>query len=236
MSRSSLLLLATLAATTAAAAPAEDDGYDEGYEETEERPQDDLEGAGRFTFMPGWRYASNDRFFDLYYLHPNNRDLERSEGSIGGPLLTGCFAYSPTNLIELGIDLFASYERMTLTGQPGLNAVTYGALFGLRFQHKLDIGPYGLVPSAGVLVGPLISASYFDDGRAVEIVTQSMGVTAGATLYLSDVWGLRFEYRLLTGRGDAEDIGPYEAAGSWFSVGLNYQFPSKPDRPMGRVF
>ncbi len=227
-----LLLLATLAATAAAAAPAEDDGY----EETEERPQEDLEGSRRFSLMTGWRYASNDRFFDKYYSDPDHRGLERSRGAIGGPLLSGSFAYSPTNLIEVGIDLFATYERMEFPGQPGLNAFAFGALIGLRFQHQFEIGRHGLVPSAGVLLGPMLTASYFDEGLAVENAPWSIGVTAGATLYLSDVWGLRFEYRLLSGRGEAEDVGPYEAAGSWFSVGLDYQFPSKPDRPMRRMF
>jgi hypothetical protein len=233
MSRSPLLLLlATLSATSAAAAPQEDDGY----EPTEEKPRNELEGSSRFTLSTGWRYAPNGRFFDAYYQDPDNAGLERSGGGIGGPLLSGGFAYSPINLIEVGIDLFATYERMKLTGQPGLNAVTYGALIGLRFQHKLELGPHGLVPSAGVLIGPMLAASYFDGDKAVENYTQSIGLTAGATVYLSEVWGLRFEYRLLTGRGEVEDIGTYEAAGSWFSVGLNYQFPTMEDRPMGRMF
>ncbi|KFE66166.1 hypothetical protein [Hyalangium minutum] len=231
MSRSLLLLLVVLAATPAAAAPAEDDGY-----ETEEKPRDELEGTSRFSLMTGWRYAPNGRFFDMYYLDPDNRGLKRSRGAMGGPLLTGSFAYSPINWFEVGLDLFATYERMALTGKPGLNAVTYGALFGLRFQHKFDIGSHGLVPSAGFLIGPMLVASYFDGGKALENFTQSIGVTAGATWYLSEAWGLRFEYRLLTGRGDVEDVGSYEGAGSWFSVGFNYQFPPKPDRPMGRMY
>ncbi|MCY1079270.1 hypothetical protein [Archangium lansingense] len=231
MSRRPLLLLATLAATAAAAAPAEDDGY-----EIEERPQKVLEGSSRLSLMTGWRYAPNGPFFDLYYSNPYRRGLERSRGAIGGPLLAGCFAYSPTNLLELGVELFTTYERMEFPGQPGLNAVAVGALVGLRVQHKFAIGHYGLVPSAGVLIGPTFAVSFFDFEGAVENAPWSLGVAAGATLYLSDEWGLRFEYRLLTGRGEAEDIGPYESAGNWFSMGLSYQFPSKPDRPMGRMF
>lgn len=231
MSRSPLLLLALLAATPSLAAKAEDDGY-----ETEEKPRHELEHTSRFSLLTGWRYAPNGRFFDAYYLDPDHVGLQRSGSGIGGPLLSGAFAYSPTNFFELGIDLFATYERMTLTGKPGLNAVTYGALIGLRFQHRLELGPHGVIPSAGVLIGPMLAASYFDGGSALENYTQSIGLTAGATVNLSEVWGLRFEYRLLTGRGEAEDIGTYEAAGSWFSVGLNYQFDSQPDRPMGRMF
>ena len=236
MSRSPLLLLlATLAATAAAAAPAEDEGYDEGYEETEPLPQDELEGSSRFSLMTGWRYASNGRFFDQYYSHPDHRGLERGRGAIGGPLLMASFAYSPINLIEVGIDLYATYERMELTGQPGLNAVGVGALLDLRLQHKFELGRYGLVPSAGVLLGPMFAVSFFDGEDAVENSSQSFGVSVGATLYLSETWGLRLDYRLLTGRGEAEDIGPYDAAGSSFCVGLNYQFPSKP-RPLRRNF
>lgn len=231
MSRSPLLLLALLATILATASEAQDDGY-----ETGEKPRRELEHTSRFSLLTGWRYAPNGRFFDGYYQDPDNVGLERSGSGIGGPLLSGAFAYSPTNFFELGIDLFATYERFKLTGQPGLNAVTYGALIGLRFQHKFEVGPHGLIPSAGVLIGPMLAASYFDGGQAVENYTQSIGLTAGATVNLSEVWGLRFEYRLLTGRGEAEDIGPYEAAGSWFSVGLNYQFESAPDRPMGRMF
>ena len=226
-----LLLLATLAATAATAAPAEDD---DGYEETEALPQDELEGSSRFSLMTGWRYAPNGRFFDQYYSHPDRRGLERARGTIGGPLLMGCFAFSPINLIEVGIDLFTSYERMTFPGQPGLNAFTVGTLLGLRFQHKLEIGRYGLVPSVGALLGPVLMVAAFDGGQALESAPWSFGVTAGATLNLSEVWGLRFEYRLLSGRNAAEDVGPYDAVGNWFSVGLTYQFPSKSDRPMGR--
>jgi hypothetical protein len=228
-----LLLLATLAATAATAAPAEDD---DGYEQTEALPQDELEGSSRFSLMTGWRYAPNGRFFDQYYSHPDRRGLERARGTIGGPLLMGCFAFSPINLIEVGIDLIATYERMELTGQPGLNVVGVGAIVDLRFQHKFELGRYGLVPSAGILLGPMFVASFFDGEDAVESAPQAFGVSVGATLHLSDVWGLRFDYRLLTGRGEAEDIGPFEAAGSWFSVGINYQFPSKPARPLRRMF
>jgi hypothetical protein len=129
--------------------------------------------------------------------------------------LTGTFAYSVTNLIEVGIDLFATYERMHLTRRPALNAFTYGALLGMRFQHQFEIGPRGLMPSVGVL-GPRAHGGGHP-GPHPQV-------------------GLRFEYRLLVAKGETEDLGTYEAAGNWFSVGLNYQFPSEPGRPMGRHF
>jgi hypothetical protein len=231
MCRSPLLLLLVTLASTSAAAQSEDAGYEE-----EEQPQTELDGTSRLSVQTGWRYTPNTRFYDNYYSDVDNRGLQRSRGAIGGPLLTGTFAYSITNLVELGIDLFATYERMQLTGQPGLNAVTYGALLGLRFQHRFDIGPHGLVPSVGLLLGPLLAAAYFDGGFAVENYTQAIGATVGATLGLTPKWGLRVEYRLLAAKGTAEDVGLYEAGGNWFSVGFNYTFPSEPDRPMGRNF
>lgn len=225
MSHGSLLiLLVTLAASSASAQ------YDE------EEPPLELAGSSRLSLQTGWRYAPNTRFYDRYYSQAENRGLSRAGGALGGPLLTATFAYSISNLIELGIDLFATYERMRLTGQPGLNAATYGALVGLRLQKRLELGPEGLVPSVGILTGPLLAASYFDGGRSVENLNQAVGGALGATLRLSPKWGFCFEYRLIFARGEAEDVGLYNAAGHWFSVGMTYQFPSEPDRPLSRRF
>jgi hypothetical protein len=215
-----LLLLLLLTASTASAQ----------YDEEEAPPM--LEGSSRFSLQTGWRYTPNTQFYDDYYSQERTLNLERARGAIGGPLLTATFAYSPMEWLELGIDLFATYERMQLTNQPGLNAVTFGALVGLRFQKRLEIGPEGLVPSVGVLMGPLFAASYFDGGRSVENAAQTIGGTVGATLRLSEKWGLAFEYRLLFAKGVAEKVGVYDAAGNWFSVGMTYQFPSMPDRPI----
>jgi hypothetical protein len=226
MSHGSLIiLLVTLAASSASAQ------YDD-----EEAPPPELVGSSRFSLQTGWRYTANTRFFDRYYSQEENRRLSRAGGAIGGPLLTATFAYSFTNLIELGIDLFATYERMRLTGQPGLNTVTYGALLGLRFQKRLELGPEGLIPSVGIVTGPLFAGAYFDGGRALETSNQTVGVSAGATLRLNPTWGLNFEYRLLVAQGEAEDVGKYNAGGHWFAMGMTYQFASEPDRPMSRRF
>jgi hypothetical protein len=215
---------------TASTASAEDDEYDE-----EEAPPM-LEGSSRISIQTGWRYAPNTRFYDGYYSQPGNLNLARSEGAIGGPLLTATFAYSPLEWLELGIDLSTTYERMLLTGKPGLNAITLGALVGLRFQKRLELGPAVLVPWGGVLLGPLFAASYFDGGRSVENAAQALGGTVGATLRFSETWGIAFEYRLILAKGDAENVGVYDAAGNWFSVGMTYQFPPEPDRPMSKLF
>ena len=225
MSHGSLLiLLVTLAASSASAQ------YDE------DAPPPELKGTGRFSLQTGWRYTPNTRFYDNYYSQAENRDLSRARGSIGGPLLTATFAYSFTNLIELGIDLFTTYERMRLAGQPGLNTVTYGALLGLRFQKRLELGPEGLIPSVGILTGPLFAGAYFDGGRAIETSNQAVGLSLGATLRLSPKWGLALEYRLLLARGEVEDIGKYNAGGHWFALGMTYQFAQESDRPLSGRF
>jgi hypothetical protein len=57
-----------------------------------------------------------------------------------------------------------------------------------------------------------------------------------ATLRLNSKWGVSFEYRLVFARGEAEDLGLYNAAGHGFAVGMTYQFPEVPDRPLSRHF
>jgi hypothetical protein len=227
MCRSHLLLLVVLAASVASAQDSE-------YEEEKLPPK--LDGSRRFSLQAGWRYHPNTAFYDDFYSQPGNRDLERAGGSIGGPLLLGMFGYSPLEWLELSLEPFATYERMRLTGEPGLNAITYGALIGVRLQKLLRIGPEGVVPSLGIATGPLLAASYFDGGRALENFTQTLGVSAGLTVRITPTWGLTLDYRLLVGQGFAEDIGTYQAAGSWFSVGFNYTLPEVPDRPMNRNF
>ena len=218
------LLLVLLTASTASAQ----------YDEEEAPPM--LEGSSRFSLQTGWRYTPNTRFFDDYYSRPENQDLERAGGAIGGPLLAATFAYSPREWLELGIDLSATYERMQLTHQPGLNAMTFGALVGLRLQKQLEFGPKVLVPSVGVLMGSMFAAAHFDGGGSVENFAPTIGATVGTILRLSETWGLAFEYRLLFGKGVAEKVGAYDAAGNYLSVGMTYQFPAAPERPMSKLF
>jgi hypothetical protein len=222
--RGVLLLLVTLTASVAFAQ----------YDEDEEPKR--LEGTSRISLQGGWRYAPNFKFYDNYYFARANRNLERSRGSIGGPLLTGTFAYSVKEFLELGIDLFTTYERMKLTNKPGLNAVTFGALIGLRFQKRFEIGPAGLIPSVGLLVGPMISASYFDGGRSVENGGTGLGLSAGATLRLNPRWGICFEFRQLISQGEVEDVGTYNSGGSWLAVGFTYVLPWESERQInGRL-
>jgi hypothetical protein len=229
--RGVLLLLVILTASVASAQgsptpPSQDGsaGDEYGEEEYERQAEKRLEGTSRVSVMGGWRYAPNFTFYDNYYFSSANRGLERERGSIGGPLLTATFGYSATEFIEVGIDLFATYERILLTNKPGLNTATYGALVGVRFQKRLELGNQVWIPSVGILGGPHIAAAYYDDDQAVERGSQALGFAAGATLRLSKEWGFCFELRHIFAGGDTEE-GPYNAGGSWLSVGMTYKIP-----------
>ena len=198
------------------------------YEDADEPPR--LEGTNRISVVGGWRYAPNFTFYDNYYSTAQNLKLQRSRGSIGGPALTFTFGYSVTDLIEAVGDVFATYERMALTGKPGLNAVTYGAMLGMRFQKRYEVGPAGFIPSVGFLIGPHIAAAFFDGGRSVENGGTGLALTAGATLRLTPTWGLCFELREVFARGEVEDVGYYNAGGTWLAVGFTYTFPWEPER------
>jgi hypothetical protein len=220
-SRPLLTLIAALAAFSASA--------------QEDAPS--LEGVGRIALMGGWRYSANSTFYDRFYSLPGNTALQRASGSPGGPLVTGTFAYGVTDLVEVGIDLFAAGERLQLTGQPRLTTASYGAMLGLRFRGWVDIGPDGMVPFLGILSGPLLAAAAFEGEPLRETLSQAWGGTAGATLRLSPTWGINVEYRLIFARGAVgrtdQSFGSFNAGGNWFSVGLNYTFP-KDNGPVSR--
>lgn len=189
-----------------------------------------LEGEGRVSIQGGWRYVSNSTFYNGYY--SRNPGLERAPQSQGGPLVVGSFAYAITDLMEVGIDLFATAERMQLTNQPRLTILNYGALLGLRFQGWLDLGPEGTAPFLGLLTGPMLASATFQGQPVRETLSQAWAGTAGATLRLTPRWGLTLEYRLVFARGAVgkpeERFGSFNAGGSWLSVGVNYTFPPEP--------
>ncbi|KFE70626.1 hypothetical protein DB31_5668 [Hyalangium minutum] len=177
----------------------------------------------------GWRHVSNSTFYDTYYALPENQGLARAPQSRGGPLGIGTFAYSITDLIEVGIDLFALAEQPQLANQPQLTTWAYGALLGLRFQGWLDIGPEGTVPFLGILTGPMLATATFKDQPPRETLSQAWGGSAGATMHLSPQWGLTVEFRQVFARGAVgrtdQKFGSFNAGGSWLTVGVNYAFP-----------
>jgi hypothetical protein len=197
-----------------------------------------LKGDGRISFQAGWRYAANSTLYDNYYARPENADLQRSSRPFGGPLILGSFAYSATELVEVGIDLFATGERLKLTGLPPLTTVSYGAMIGLRFQGWLDIGPEGMVPFLGILSGPLVATAVFEGQPVRDSLAQAWAGTVGATLRLTPRWGLSAELRQVFARGDTgrADLGSFNAGGSWLTVGVTYSFPEEPTRPLASSF
>jgi hypothetical protein len=247
MSRSRLLLLLVLLVAPAASAQdqdqAEDEygGYEESYEEEQKKKERNLtlgplERTNRFSLQAGWKYTPNTTFFDKYYSRSENRGLTRVNGTIGGPLVAGTFAYSPLEWLEVGFDLFFTYERMTLAERPPLNTLSFGLLLGVRAQKWFKLGNNELIPFVGALGGPMFAASYFPGGRSVENYANALGLTAGATLRISPQWGVCFEYRLMLGKGQAERYGVYEAGGNWFTVGVTYILPRIKERPLIRNF
>lgn len=210
-----LTLLATLAALTASA-----------------QGGVSLEGGSRISVQGGWRYVRNATFYDTYYSLLGNEGLERAPQSHGGPLGVGTFAYSITDLIEVGIDLFALGEQPQLTGQPALTTWAYGALLGLRFQRWLDLGPQGTVPFLAVLTGPLLATATFKGDPPRETLSQAWALGAGATMHLTPQWGLTLEFRQVFARGavgqKTERFGSFNAGGSWLTLGVNYSFPPDP--------
>jgi hypothetical protein len=210
-----LTLLATLAAFTASA-----------------QGGPSLAGGSRISVQGGWRYVSNGTFYDTYYALPQNQALERAPQSHGGPLAAATFAYSITDLVELGIDLFGLLERPKLTNQPPLTTAAYGALVGLRFQGWLDLGPEGTVPFLGILTGPMLATAVFKGEPPRETLSQAWAGTAGAIMHLSPQWGLTVEFRQVFARGAVgrsdQQFGSFNAGGSWLTVGVNYAFPPDP--------
>lgn len=201
-----------------------------------------LDQTTRITLHGGWRLTSNDTFYEGYYTLPGNEDLPRAPASPGGPYLGATFGYSASELVEVGIDLFATGERLQLTGTPTITTVSYGAMVGLRFQALLDVlTENGVVPFVGLQVGPLLAFSSVDGVGVRETFTQGFAGTVGLNVRLSPQWGLAADYRLVFARGGnpfngrpgLTDLGSYNAGGSWFSVGVTFFFPRSSLRPPG---
>ena len=201
-----------------------------------------LNGVGRISVQGGWRLSSNTTFYDSFYALPGFQGAQRAPESPGGPFLTGSFAYAVTDLIELGVDVFATGEQLRLTGAPTLTNITYGALLGVRFQGLLDVlTPEGVVPFVGIETGPTLALSRAENVGTKEVLTQAWVGSVGATFRLSPRWGITAEYRLAFARGQSafsrrkeyEQLASYNAGGNWFALGVTYMLPANPSRPIG---
>jgi opacity protein-like surface antigen len=199
-----------------------------------------LDGMGRISLQAGWRVTSNETFFESFYALPVNQGLPPDGRSTGGPFLAGSFGYAATDLIEVGIDLFATGEQLRPTGAPALTTLTYGALVGVRFQTLLSLlTPEGVVPFIGVMTGPTLTFSRAEQVGSTEQVTQAWVATAGASFRFTPRWALTAEYRLAFVRGVSafnqqeayQNLASYNAGGSWFALGVTYFLPPTPSRP-----
>jgi opacity protein-like surface antigen len=227
MRRSELLpLLALLVASTASA--------------QNDSPGMALEGGSRISVQGGWRYALNDTFYNNYYTQPGNIGLERASTARGGVLGVATFAYSVKDSVEMGIDLFGTTQKMSLTNQPSLKTASYGALLGMRTQTWLDLGPYGTVPFIGLMTGPFVSAAAFEGQKSRETLKQAWALTAGATTRLTPQWGVCLEYRFVLARAGVgtpeQRLGSFNAGGSWLTLGVTYTFAREPTSPLANPF
>jgi opacity protein-like surface antigen len=193
-----------------------------------------LDQTSRITVHGGWRLTSNETFYEGYYTLPGNEGLQRAPASPGGPFLGATFGYSATELVEVGIDVFATGERLQLTGTPPITTVTYGAMVGLRFQALLDVlTRNGVVPFVGIQSGPVLAFSTVEGVGVKEAFNQGWAGTVGVNFRLSAHWGIAADYRLVFARGGnpfagrpgLTSLGSYNAGGSWFSLGVSFYFP-----------
>lgn len=184
-----------------------------------------LEGVGRITVTPGWRWTPNTYFADS--AEEQGHPLQRA--SIGGPQLTGTFAYAATPALEVAIDLFAGYETLELAAvDDPVTSVSYGALVG--FRGFWDLG--SVVPYLGAAVGPtLVYTTGGLDDRSTERLTTGYAAIGGLTWRATDQLGVTFDVRALLARGLVKGVGGINAGGAWAGLGLTWYFAAEPGRP-----
>lgn len=211
-----------------------------------------IEGVGRISVQGGWRLSSNNTFYDSFYALPGYECVEGClRGTRGGPYVSGTFAYSISDYLEVGIDLFLNHQRVPLSNAAALSNFTYGALLGLRFQSLFEaLTPGGVIPFIGLQTGPSLAYSLVEGVGRKEVITQPWVGTVGATLLFSEHWGLTAEYRLAFARGrspyndqkplagaDAnayKGLASYNAGGNWFALGVTYLLAAQPSRGFQR--
>lgn len=184
-----------------------------------------LAGTGRISLLGGWRHSSNGTL-----LRRLEAQGEPAAGpSPGGPLAVASFAYAPSEVVDVGIDLFATAERLWRGGPPAPFGVTYGALLGVRLQTLTGpVGPFeALQPAVGLHTGPTLVVAVDRAGQGVETFTQAWAASAGLTARLPGRWGLSLEYRFLVARGQVPGRGSFNGGGNWLLVGATYTFPPR---------
>jgi hypothetical protein len=215
-------------------------------QEEDEAVPDSMEGVGRISVQGGWRETSNETLYKRWY-GGTAEGVPRARDVSGAPVLALTFAYALSDLVELSIDLLGTSGRLYLNepaaeeGGPiterRIDTLGYGALVGLRFQTVLpEVGPYGLVPFAGILTGPMLISSQRQGESVQETTSQAWMGSVGTTLRLSPRWGLTAEYRLGFMRGPVGPpggrVGSFSQGGHWLTLGVTYTFPPEPMRPV----
>lgn len=182
-----------------------------------------MEGAGRISLMPGWRYTPNAFFAD----NAEQAGYPLQQTSPGGPQIVGTFAYAATDALEVAIDLFAGYENLRLANSDDVTSVSYGALAGVR-----AFWPMGrFVPNIGLGLGPtLVYTTGGPSQSNTERVTTAYFGSAGVTYRFSDVLGATLDVRYLYARGMVPQIGGVNAGGVWANLGVTWYFAGEPAR------
>ena len=103
----------------------------------------------------------------------------------------------------MGIDLFGTTQKMSLTNQPQLTTADLWRAAGHALPDAGSTwGRTGTVPFFGVLTGPVARRRDLRGAEAPGDAHPRRGrVTAGATMHLSPQWGVCLEYRFVLARG-----------------------------------
>ena len=184
----------------------------------------EIEGSGRISLLPGWRYTPNVFFADS----ADEAGHALTRPSFGGPQITGTFGYAASSSIEVVIELFAGYESLHLEASESVSSVSYGALAGFRGFLPLE----SWVLNAGLGIGPvLVYTTGGPTERGIERLTTGYSATAGVSYFLSPSISLTAELRYLLARGFVDGIGGINGGGLWGGVGVTFWMLSEPSRP-----
>lgn len=192
----------------------------------------ELEGTQRLVGVAGWRYTPNDTFRNS----ANANQYEVGAPSLGGPQGSISFGYSFTDWAELAVDAYVGSETLDFVFFPDLLSVTYGALIGVRLQTEAKLFGFDLIPSLGVFTGP---SFVYVSGPPAFPPTESLGdsymASAGATVRLSQAFGVTAEAKLLLTRGFVPGIGTLNGGGLWVGVGFCWFLGQIPKEQRGTL-
>lgn len=186
-----------------------------------------IEGVGRIQVSAGYRWTPN------WYFTGKAAEAGTPvvRASIGGPQATASFGYGATSWLEGTIDVLGAIESFELSGYLPFTSSTYGALLGIRVA-RLDVWVPGLVPHAGVQVGPMLSTVSSATLPGTEHLQLGYSVNGGLTWRFSERFGLTLDVRWLYARIYVDGISGINVGGVWFSLGLTTFFAPAPKRDL----